>query len=104
MTDFENEDGVTRDELVQRVELMASMIAEGRRFTTRCGWIFALWGLVGLAATGLLFFVPDSNWVGQWAWPVCLVAGVVLTFGGPARGSREQRGGLSRRARDGAAV
>src|ERR1017187_6753275 len=99
MTDFENEDGVTRDELVQRVELMASMIAEGRRFATRCGWIFALWGLVGLAATGLLFFVPDSNWVGQWAWPVCLVAGVVLTFVGRALQAREQSCGLNIRSR-----
>src|ERR1017187_8534970 len=95
MTDFENEDGVTRDELVQRVELMASMIAEGRRFTTRCGWIFALWGLVGLAATGLLFFVPDSNWVGQWAWPVCLVAGGVLPFVFRGLQVREERRGLN---------
>jgi hypothetical protein len=74
----------SRDEIVQRIELMASMVAEGRRFTARCGWIFLLWGVVGLAATAWRFFEPSSHWVGGWAWPVCLVAGVVATFIGLA--------------------
>jgi hypothetical protein len=99
MTDFENEGGVTRDELVQRVELMASMIAEGRQLTFRCGWIFAVWGFVGLAATGLLFFVPDSNWIEQWTWPICLMAGVVLTFVGRALQARQRSCGLNIRSR-----
>ena len=31
MAEFEREDGVTRNDLVQRVALMEAMIAEGRR-------------------------------------------------------------------------
>jgi hypothetical protein len=104
MTNYEAEGGSTRDDLVQRVELMESMIAEGRRFTTRCGWIFTLWGFVGLAATGLLFFLPPSKLVGEWTWPVCLVAGVVLTFVGMALQARETSCGESTRGRSVKAV
>ena len=67
MAEFEQEDGITRDELVQRVALMEAMIAEGRHYTGRNSWIFVLWGLVDLTA---------------WAWPICLTAGVVLTLAG----------------------
>ena len=104
MMENEAEVGAARDDLVRRVELMESMIAEGRRFITRCGWIFALWGLVSLAATGWLFFLPDSNWVGKWAWPVCLVAGVVLTFIGQALQTREASCDESTRGRSVKAV
>jgi hypothetical protein len=82
MTNLENQSDATRDDLLQRIELMEKMIAEGRRFTLRHGWIFLLWGLVDLVAMSWRFIQPHSNWVGIWAWPVCLVAGVVLTFMG----------------------
>ena len=84
MTNLENESGATRDELLQRIELMEAMIAEGRRSTMRSGWIFLLWGLVDVAAVTWRFFQPDSHWVGNWDWPICLSAGVVLTFVGRA--------------------
>ncbi|HKN21840.1 MAG TPA: hypothetical protein VJX73_10510, partial [Terracidiphilus sp.] len=76
MGDKETEGGATREEIVQRVELMESMIAEGRRFTMRCGWIFVLWGVVDLAAMSWRYYQPNSLWVGEWAWPICLAAGV----------------------------
>jgi hypothetical protein len=74
--------GGMRDDLVQRIALMETMIAEGRRSTMRYAWVFILWGLVDLAAMAWQFFEPHSHWVGMWAWPVCLVAGAVATVVG----------------------
>jgi len=87
--------GADRDELIQRLELMETMIAEGRRSTTRCGWIFLLWGLVDLTAMSWRFFQPHSNWVGARAWPVCLIAGAVLTCIGLALQRRNPGRGMS---------
>ena len=87
--------GTTRDDLLQRIELMEAMIAEGRRSTTRCGWIFLLWGLVDLTAWCWQYFLPHSNFAGHWAWPVCLIAGAILTCIGLALQKRQQRRGLS---------
>ncbi|MGD0345120.1 MAG: hypothetical protein ABSA85_00100 [Terracidiphilus sp.] len=90
MADNEIEGGASREEIVQRIELMESMVAEGRRFTARCGWIFVLWGVVDLAAMSWRYFQPDSRWVGAWAWPICLVAGAALTLLGRALQGRRQ--------------
>jgi hypothetical protein len=76
MTNMEREDGTTRDELVQRVALMETMIAEGRRSTARFGWIFLLWGLIDLAGVGWGELQPDFRWV----WPITISAGFVLQF------------------------
>jgi hypothetical protein len=80
MTNFEAEDGTTRDDLVQRIALMEEMIAEGRQYTGRNSWIFVLWGLVDLAA--VVWQSYFWRFGGRWAWPICLTAGVVLTFAG----------------------
>jgi len=80
MAEFEQEDGVTRDELVQRVELMERLITEGRQYTGRNAWIFVLWGLVDLTAWAWQNYSPHFG--GPWAWPICLSAGVVLTLAG----------------------
>jgi hypothetical protein len=84
MEDREMEGGASREEIVQRIELMERMVAEGRRFTARYGWVFVLWGVVDLAAMSWRYFEPTSLWVGQWAWPICLLAGAVLTLIGRA--------------------
>jgi hypothetical protein len=94
MTDFDTDNGSTRDDLLQRVALMESMIAEGRRMTMRCGWAFVLWGLVDLAAMSWQWFQPQSRFAGKWAWPICLIAGVVLTLVGAAW---QKSGGSHRR-------
>ena len=65
MAEFEQEDGMTRDDLVQRVALMEEMIAEGRRSTICFGWIFVLWGLIEsdadrLAVSGAAFTVGED--------------------------------------------
>jgi len=80
MAEFEQQDGVTREELVQRVALLEAMIAEGRRYTGRNAWIFVLWGLVDLTAWVWQNYVPRFG--GMWAWPICLTTGVVLTLAG----------------------
>ena len=74
MERFEERDGTSREELVQRVALMEQMIAEGRRTTGRYGWIFVLWGLVDLAGLGWERLQPGNLWV----WPIVLGSGLVL--------------------------
>ena len=80
MTNPEPDNGKTRDELVQRLDLMEAMIAEGRQYTGRNSWIFVLWGLVDLVAVSWQHYFPHSG--GPWAWPICLPAGVLLTVAG----------------------
>jgi hypothetical protein len=74
MTNFDDGNDVSRDDLVQRVALMETMIAEGRRATTRFGWVFVLWGIVDLVGIGLQYTHDRSNW----PWPVTLGVGIVL--------------------------
>ena len=80
MTNFETESGTSREELVQRVALMETMIAEGRRNTGRFGWIFVLWGLVCLSAIGWSYLQPN----GYWVWPILITSGFVIQFLGIA--------------------
>lgn len=75
MTNPEPDNGKTRDELLQRLELMESMIAAGRRSTTRCGWIFVLWGVVDIAGMAWEWFRPS-----YWIWPTVLAVGFALYF------------------------
>jgi len=82
MSEFEKEDGVGRADLLQRLELMECMIAEGRESTMRNGWIFVLWGLVDCVGMGWENFWPHSRFAGHWAWPICLSVGAVITVVG----------------------
>jgi hypothetical protein len=76
MTNFEPDNGTTRDDLVQRVALMEAMITEGRRSTARFGWIFVLWGLIDIAGMVGQIGLPRAFWV----WPVAISSGFVLQF------------------------
>jgi hypothetical protein len=80
MSASENENGIDRADLLQRVELMEQMITEGRRSTCEHGWISLLWGVVCLVPMGWQYLQQNSHWVGKWAWPVCLLFGWVLTM------------------------
>ncbi len=61
-------------ELKDRLTLIESMIAEGRRDTKDWGWTFALWGLVYFLAAGW------SAWNHSlWAWPAAVLVGVMVT-------------------------
>jgi hypothetical protein len=86
MTPQDPDNGATRDDLVQRVALMETMIAEGRQSTARFGWIFVLWGVVELAGIAWEVTQPQSNWV----WPITIAGGFVLQYVGFAL--RRKRG------------
>ncbi len=93
MADMEREDGTTRDNLVQRVALMEAMIAEGRQTTARFGWLFVMLGLMYFGAVAWIVYLPFKNW----AWPVCLAVGILVSRVVKSRrrraggGSRDQR-------------
>ncbi len=67
-----------RDDLVARINLMETMIAEGRQATSRCGWIFVLWGLVDISGMALQFLYPGHDW----NWPVTIAVGLIIQFVG----------------------
>ncbi len=74
MSDFESTN--RPEDLAQRVALIESMLTEGRRTTAHWSWTFVLWGLAYLAALSWSMWGPHA----AWAWPVCMIAGGVLTF------------------------
>jgi hypothetical protein len=61
-------------ELKDRLNLIESMIAEGRRTTESWGWTFVLWGVAYYVAIAWAAFGH-----GALAWPVTMVAAGVLT-------------------------
>jgi len=99
MTSFEADNEFTREELMQRVALMETMIAEGRCTTTRCGWVFVLWGVVDLTPIGWQLAEPNSQWVSNWCWPICIAVGMVLTVIGRSIQARKMRCGPNARIR-----
>jgi hypothetical protein len=68
------DNGTTRDDLLQRVALMETMIAEGRKSTAHFGWIFVMWGMIYFVAMGWVVLLPFK----EWAWPVCVTVGVLV--------------------------
>jgi hypothetical protein len=70
------DNGTTRDDLVQRVALMETMIAEGRKSTARFGWIFVLWGVVDIAGIVWEYRRPGFRWI----WPIVMVTGFVIQY------------------------
>ena len=101
MTHMERGDGVTREELVQRVALMEEMIAEGRQSTARYGWMFVLWGLTYFAAIAWTVYLPYT----EWAWPVCIAAcSVVVRRGAVAATARWRKDRQSAQAQPGCGV
>jgi hypothetical protein len=61
-------------ELRERLDLMESMIAEGRQATGNWGWSFVLWGVAYYVA-----FTWSALGQGMLAWPVTMTAAGVLT-------------------------
>jgi hypothetical protein len=65
---------ITAQELKDRLTLIESMIAEGRRNTESWGGMFVLWGVVYYLA------IAWSTWRhSAWAWPVTILLGVIVT-------------------------
>lgn len=82
MTNPEMDNGTTRDDLLQRLALMETMIAEGRKSTARFGWIFVLWGLIDIGGMVWEQARPDF----RWTWWIVIVAGFVIQSAIIARG------------------
>ncbi len=71
------QDHTAEQELKDRLRLIESMIAEGRRNTERWGWTFVLWGVAYYVA------IACSAWSHSlWAWPVTILIAVILTVVG----------------------
>lgn len=61
-------------DLKDRLELIESMIAEGRRSTESWGWIFVLWGVAYYVA---IAWAPHAG--SGVAWPVTMIAASVVS-------------------------
>ena len=72
-------------ELKDRLTLIESMVAEGRRTTESWGWTFVLWGVAYLGATAWAS-LGRSNL----AWPVTVIAAAIATGVGIVRKKRGQ--------------
>jgi len=69
------QDHTTEQELRDRLSLIESMIAEGRRHTESWGWTFVLWGFSYYIA------IAWSTWGhSAWAWPTTVLISVIVTI------------------------
>jgi hypothetical protein len=78
-------DEMDSKDLVERVRLIESMMAEGRRKTENWGWSFVLWGVAYYAAMAWAT-LGKSNL----AWPVTMVAAALITAIGASRMAKGQ--------------
>ncbi|MGO8719076.1 MAG: hypothetical protein ACLQMO_07645 [Acidobacteriaceae bacterium] len=74
----------TREELLTRLELVEAMVKEGRKSTEYWGWTFVLWG------TAYLIAIAWASWSMRpdIAWPVTMIAAMILTVIVAARKKR----------------
>ena len=84
-------DEMNRQDLNERLALIESMIAEGRRSTESWGWVFLLWGAAyyvaiawaawgqGLSVWGAGYAEIGSARIGL-AWPVTMILAVIATL------------------------
>src|SRR5258707_11667425 len=77
-----------REILVDRMKLIETMMAEGRRTTERWGWSFLLWGIGPLVAMLWAAVWPQADW----AWPVTM--GLCIIVNGLVLQARKRRGEL----------
>src|ERR1700693_4349852 len=68
--------------LNERLTLIGTMIAEGRRTTESFSWVFVLWGLayyvaIAWSTGGFTGVIWGSRYM---AWPVTMIATFVLTW------------------------
>jgi hypothetical protein len=73
-------------EMLDRLKLIETMIAEGKRTTERWGWSFLLWGIGPLIA-----MLWAAQWQhADWAWPVTM--GLCIIINGLVLKARKRRG------------
>lgn len=80
-------DDMSARDLKERLDLIQSMIAEGRRSTESWGWVFVLWGVAYYVAilSGAMIKNPL-------VWPVTMISACVLTGIGISVKPRDQPG------------
>jgi peptidoglycan/LPS O-acetylase OafA/YrhL len=66
-------------ELTDRLELIQTMIAAGRRKTESWGWTFLLWGVAYYVAIGWSALAPAALYGPTLAWPVTMIVAGILT-------------------------
>jgi hypothetical protein len=54
----------------ERLQLIESMIQEGRKSTDYWGWMFLLWGVAYFIAIGWTYYLPHP----QYGWPLVMTA------------------------------
>ena len=88
------QDEMSAQDLKDRLGLIESMIAEGRRSAESWGWTYLLWGVALYVAMGW------AAWTGSdLAWPVTMVAAFVITVAiGFSKGKGHPRTTLGRAA------
>ena len=80
-------------DLAERLELIESMVLEGRRSTQYWGWMFLLWGVAYLIAIAWSIWLPRPGL----AWPITMiVAGLCSGFGSTSAGRGRSKTTLSR--------
>lgn len=67
-------DKLTAQDLANRIELIESMMREGRQTTGRWGWAFILWGAAYLAASAWSIYDPTGR-----PWAVLMPIATILT-------------------------
>ena len=70
------------NELHDRLALIESMIAQGRRTTARWSWSSVLWGVAYLVAMSWSAWGPHR----EFAWLICVGAALLLSFAIPMLG------------------
>jgi hypothetical protein len=86
---------IEQQDLKERLDLIESMIAAGRRSTESWGWTFVLWGLAYYVAIAWATWGGSSSVWGAsqsraLAWPVTMIAACILTIVIGARKSKGQ--------------
>lgn len=79
-------DQQTDRDLMQRVELIEQMLAEGRRTTQYWGWVFLLWGLGQITALAIVWMTGKP----MLAWGTTMTACGVITGIGVGYARRRQ--------------
>jgi hypothetical protein len=77
--------GSEEQELKDRLSLIESMIAEGRRSTERWGWCFVFWGVAYYVA--LAWSILGHN---SWAWLITMTAGWLVMMAILRRKAKQQ--------------
>lgn len=83
---------MTSQDLKERLALIETMIAEGRKQTQSWGWTFVLWGIAYYVAIAWASWGDSASMTGRHglAWPVTMIVAVILTIVVAARRKEHQ--------------